>query len=154
MNKILAIIGTIILIGCASQRSTTTSKGGGDTRTKPAELLDDNTYLLTETTEDKTYGYKESNPVKVGGSKESSGPKNERRFLNALLGPNGEQVKYYRVGSCCPFKTPNGLVNNTGMLDRYRITWTASKDTLDIFINMYDAGDLKIPHGLTARKKN
>jgi hypothetical protein len=30
-----------------------------------------------------------------------------RRFLNALSGPNGEKIEYYRIGSCCPFETKN-----------------------------------------------
>lgn len=154
MNKLFLSIGLTILIGCASQKVGTTSTGRrGDTRTKPIEFLDDNTYRLTETSDDKSYAYNKSNPVKVGGSNESSGPKNERRFLNALLGPNGEEIKYFRAGSCCPFKTPNGLIGNSGMLDRYRVSWTGSSDTLDIYINMYDKGDLKIPLGLNAKKK-
>jgi hypothetical protein len=153
MNKILTSIGLIILIGCAAQKTTTSKEARGDTRTKPVEFLDDNTYLLVESTDDKTYGYEKSNAIKVGGSNESSGPKNERRFLNALLGPNGEEVKYFRAGSCCTFKTPNGPIDNSGMLDRYSIIWTGSKDTLIIFINMYDKGDLKIPVGLIAKKK-
>jgi hypothetical protein len=32
--------------------------------------------------------------VKVGGAMNSSGPINEKRFLNALLGPKGEKVEY------------------------------------------------------------
>jgi hypothetical protein len=154
MNKLLISIGLTILAGCAPQKMGTTSTGGrGDTRTKQVEFLDDNTYLITEVTDDKTYGYNKSNPVKVGGAKEDSGPKNERRFLNGLLGPNGEEIKYFRGGSCCSFKTPNGTFGNSGMLDRYRVTWVGSSDTLDIYINMYDKGDLKIPVGLTAKKK-
>jgi hypothetical protein len=39
------------------------------------------------------------------------------------------------------------------MLDVYRIYWTGGKDTLDIYINMYDKGDLQIPVGLTAKGK-
>ena len=145
----------MVLIGCASQKSTSTSKvGQGNTRTKPIELLDDNTYLLTEKADENNYGYGKSNPIKVGGVSENSGPKNERRFLNALLGPNGEEVQYYRAGSCCPFKTPHGFIDNSGMLDNYKVTWTGAKDTLDVFINMYDEGDLKIPAGLTAKKQN
>jgi hypothetical protein len=58
-----------------------------------------------------------------------------------------------RAGSCCPFKTPNGAFGGSGMLDRYRVTWASSSDTLDLYINMYDKGDLKIPLGLTGRKK-
>ncbi|MDX5347898.1 MAG: hypothetical protein LPJ89_02260 [Hymenobacteraceae bacterium] len=154
MNRILSLIVLITLAGCASQKAAkATEERIGDTRTKEVEFINDNTYLLNERADDKTYGYNPSNPIKVGGSEESSGPKNQRRFLNALLGPNGEQIKYYRAGSCCPFKTPNGLINNLGMLDRYRISWTGSQDTLDIFINMYDKGDLKIPVGLTAKKQ-
>lgn len=155
MNKLIIITGLTILIGCATQKTGTTAKSGrGDTRTKEIKLLNDNTYILTETTVDKSYGYDKSNPIKVGGSNESSGPKNERRFLNALLGPNGEDVTYFRAGSCCAFKTPNGLIDNTGMLDRYRLTWTGSSDTLNIYLNMYDKGDLMVPVGLTAKKGN
>lgn len=153
MTKILMTIGLLILAGCASQKTAKTATGGlGDTRTKEVKSLDDNTYLLTETTEDKSYGYDESNPVQVGGVSEGNGPKNERRFLNALLGPNGEEIEYFRAGSCCPFKTPNGMMENTGMLDRYKIIWSGATDTLDIFLNMYDKGDLKIPLGLTSKK--
>ncbi|MES2380340.1 MAG: 2-dehydro-3-deoxyphosphooctonate aldolase [Bacteroidota bacterium] len=152
MNKILIIIGLTILVGCASKKnSATSSVGQGDTRTKPVEFINENTFLLTEISEDKSYGFDKLNPIKVGG--EGGGPSNERKFLNALLGPNGEESKYFRAGSCCPFKTPNGLFDNMGLLDKYRVTWIGSKDTVTIFINMYDKGDLKIPVGLTAKKK-
>lgn len=156
MRSTLRMLPMILLIGCASRvatnSSTSTNKGKGDDRTKTVTLLDENTFLITDTTDDKTYGYDKTNPVKVGGSKESSGPKNERRYLNGLLGPNGEEIKYFRAGSCCAFKTPNGMIDNTGLLDRYRVFWKGSQDTLNIYINMYDKGDLKIPVGLTAKK--
>ena len=155
MNRTLTLLCALLVSGCATPKGAIASKqAGGDTRTNPVKSIDDNTYLLIELADDKSYGYKKENPVKVGGSSESSGPLNERRYLNALLGPNGEKVFYYRAGSCCPFKTPNGLIDNTGMLDQYRVSWSGSKDTLNIFINMYDKGDLKIPVGLTAKKKN
>ncbi|AWG22930.1 hypothetical protein FFWV33_16050 [Flavobacterium faecale] len=108
--------------------------------------------MLTESATDKTYGYTKENPIKVGGVKDKTGPKNERRFLNALFGPNDKMTTYFRAGSCCPFKSPNGFINNLGMLDRYRITEIGSKDTLDIFINMYDEGDLLVPQGLKAQQ--
>lgn len=152
MKTTVLTVGLIALLGCASPKNTGGSNTGkGDTRTRAVELLDNNTFLLTDRAADKSYAFERSNPVKVGGSSDSTGPANERRFLNALVGPNGEQVSYARAGSCCPFKTPHGLIDNTGMLDRFRITWTGSKDTLDIFINMYDKGDLYIPVGLNAR---
>ncbi|WP_210490291.1 hypothetical protein [Rufibacter aurantiacus] len=152
MRKILLMIGMVALTGCATQkRSTTAENSIGDTRTQTVESHDEDTYLLRETSSDKSYGYDRSNPIKVGGSLESSGPRNERRFLNALLGLNGEQVGYYRAGSCCGFKTPNGFMGE-GLLDKYRVYWEGGKDTLSIYINMYDKGDLKVPVGFTAKK--
>jgi len=154
MKKLLIPL-ILITISCFSQTKTTTNedKGVGDTRTKAVELLDNNTYLLTEQSDDKTYGFDKSNPIKVGGVKTNEGPANERRFLNALYGSGNKKMAYFRAGSCCPFKTPNGFYNNSGMLDRYRLTEIGSKDTLDIYINMYDTGDLKIPVGLKAKEK-
>ncbi len=155
MNKFILTYLTFILFGCSAIKSPTAkSNGEGDTRKVEVEFIDDNSYLLTETASDNTYGYKHTNPVKVGGIMESSGPKNERRFLNALVGPNGEKVTYFRDGSCCNFKTPNSAFNNMGLLDKYRVTYTGSTDTFDIYINMYDKGDLLIPVGFKARKKD
>lgn len=154
MNKLLLTSLAFILFGCSATKSTKiSSKILGDTRTVEVQFIDDNTFLLSETSTDKTYGYKHTNPVNVGGVKESSGPKNERRYLNALVGPNGEKVTYYRDGSCCNFKTPNGMFENMGVLDRYRVTWKGSTDTFDIYINMYDKGDLFIPLGFKAKTK-
>lgn len=148
MIRFFLVVAVALWLGCTSQKVLTS----GDTRTSPVSYIDDDTYLLVLTSEDPSYAYKPSNPVKVG-SRDGSGPQNERRFLNALLGPKREEIAYFRAGSCCPFKTPNGLIDNTGMLDRYRITWEGGKDTLDIYINMYDEGDLMIPAGLTAKTK-
>jgi hypothetical protein len=134
----------------ASSTASSEDKGEGDTRTKKVAMIDNYTYRLTETTTDETYGYKESNAVKVGGANESSGPLNERRFLNGLSGPNGETVEYYRQGSCCPFKSPNGFMGS-GLLDKYKVFYRGSKDTMTIYINMYDKGDLFVPVGFKAR---
>ncbi|HLT74854.1 MAG TPA: hypothetical protein VKZ68_07200 [Ohtaekwangia sp.] len=142
------IIALLFAAACASTKSNSSI---GHTRTRPVTMLNDNTYLLTEPARDATYGYDKKNPVKVG-SEGGSGPVNERRFLNALLGPNGESIWYARAGSCCQFKTPNGLFGDAGLLDIYRVTWQGSKDTVSIYINMYDKGDLYIPAGFTARR--
>ena len=114
-------------------------------------LLDNQTFLLTEISTDKTYGISEKNPIKVGGVDKLEGPLNERRFLNALAGPNGEKVSYYRAGSCCPVKSKNGFMG-MAMLDNYRVTWEGSTDTVSIYINMYDSGELKAPVGFTIKQ--
>ena len=116
-------------------------------------LLDNDTFVVTEISTDKSYGLSEKNPVEVGGANESSGPKNERRYLNALTGPNREQVSYFRSGSCCPVKSSNGFLG-TAMLDNYRVTWEGSKDTVSIYINIYDSSKIKAPFGFGVVKNS
>lgn len=108
-------------------------------------------FHLHDQSSDKTYGFSESNPIKVGGSRESIGPKNERRFLSALKGPNGEKVRFYREASCCLFETPNVEKGMKGSLDIYKVYWEGITDTLEIYINMYDKDNLMIPVGLTSK---
>lgn len=115
-------------------------------------LLNDQTFKLKQVSKAPTYGYSQKNPIKVGGAKEGVGPLNQRRFLNALSGPNGEPVTYYRAGSCCFTKSKNALFGNKILLDVYRVTYVGSSDTVDLFINLYDADKLKAPKGFKIAK--
>lgn len=138
MIKYLIFIGlSLLILSCVSTVKT--------------PLLDYNTFLLTEISTDSTYGFSNKNPIEVGGVDQKVGPLNERRFLNALSGPNGEKVTYYRAGNCCPIASKNGF-NGVAILDNYRVTWEGSKDTVSIYINMYDYGELKAPVGFTIKK--
>ena len=120
---------------------------------KAPKLKDNKTFELTEISTDPTYGLSQKNPVQVGGVDKSEGPINERRFLNALAGPNGEEVSYRRAGSCCPTESKNDPFGfGSVMLDNYRVTWKGSKDTVSIYMNMYDYGSLKAPVGFTIKK--
>lgn len=93
---------------------------------------------------DKTYGYTEKNPIKVGGGE--NGPANERKYLNSLTGPNGEKVSYNRDGSCCAFSTKNSPFGK-GLLDVYTVTYEGKKDSVTLYLNMYDEAKLKAPVG-------
>lgn len=105
-------------------------------------------FLLTEISDDETYGYSQKNAVKVGGVDKSQGPLNERRYLNALTGPDGEPVWYYRTGSCCPVESDSDYtLTGMAMLDVYRVTWEGKGDTVNLYINMYDYGEMKAPKG-------
>lgn len=136
MKHLIYLGITLVFLSCST---TKTGK-------KQPKLLDDQTFLLTEISNDPTYGLSNKNPVQTG-----DGPVSERRFLNALAGPNGERISYSRAGSCCPVKSKNGLMG-MAMLDNYRVTWEGSKDTVSIYINMYDYAELKAPSGFTIRK--
>lgn len=141
--KNLIYIGIVILVlGCSTPNQAVKTT-----------LKNSQTFELTEISTDPTYGLSAKNPVQVGGVDKNEGPTNERRFLNALAGPNGEEVTYFRAGSCCPIKSksdPFGL--GSVMLDNYRVTWKGAKDTVSIYINMYDYGQLKAPVGFTIKK--
>ena len=89
---------------------------------QPPALIDHDTYRLTAIADNPLYGYSETHPILVGGGEIMEGPLNERRVLNALLGPKGETVDYHRTGS---FKA-YGIVNaesSTAMLDKYEVSW-------------------------------
>lgn len=142
-------MGRIIYIGILGLvTSCSTTKQAVKTN-----LRDDRTFELTEISIDPTYGLSENNPIQVGGVDKGEGPLNERRFLNALAGPNGEEVTYFRAGSCCPTKSKKDPLGfGSVLLDNYRVTWKGSEDTVSIYINMYDQGKLKAPVGFTIKK--
>ncbi|MFD2517612.1 2-dehydro-3-deoxyphosphooctonate aldolase [Salinimicrobium flavum] len=140
----ITLLGVLfIFTSCGTTKETAIAQ--------PQILRDYNTFLITEISNDKTYGLTPENPVEVGGVKDSEGPLNERRYLNALTGPNGEKISYFRAGSCCPVNSENGFMGKA-MLDNYRVSWENSKDTVSIFINMYDSGKLKAPFGFGLKK--
>lgn len=141
---LLSVVLALALLSCGPSKQAGSKGGNG-------RLLDENTFLLTEVSDDETYGYTQENPVKVGGVKDSEGPKNQRRFLNALAGPAGEKVTYFRKGSCCMFKTKNGLMGS-GLLDRYEVTIEGQEKPVIIYINLYDFGKMKAPKGFTIKK--
>lgn len=111
------------------------------------EYLNDYIMKLDEVSTDDTYGYTEKNPIKVGGM--ATRASNELKFLNALQGPNGEKIKFNRLGSCCSFKTKNALIGKTGLLDKYEITYAGLDKPTILYINAYDFESPMCPKGLT-----
>lgn len=104
---------------------------------------------LGKTATDPAYGYSDKEPVQVGGGF-GEGGHNVYRFLNALLGPAGQEVHYTRVGTCCPFKTPNAIIGDEGILEVYEITYEGG-EARRLYFDWYDKGELLVPKGLTAR---
>ncbi|MGK0379769.1 MAG: hypothetical protein ACJA1Z_003597 [Patiriisocius sp.] len=136
-NTILITAMLFCLLACSSTKNI--SKNHKHT------FIDDNTFKIAEISTDPSYGLSPKNPIEVGNI--GSGPKNERRYLNALSGPNGEPISYFRLGSCCAIKSDKAIYGKTVLLDNYGVTWEGADDTISIYINMYDAGELKAPQG-------
>jgi hypothetical protein len=140
----------LLLVACKSVEKAGGKAGYGSPQVKQ-ELVDDQMFLIKEYAADKKYGYTVKSPIMVGGGT-TEGPKNERRFLNALEGPNGEKVYHQRLGSCCSFYTKNGSYRNIGLLDKYEVTYEGLETPIILYINMYDSDVLKVPVGFTLKK--
>ena len=99
---------------------------------------------------DKTYGYSESNPVRVG--RLNGGPRAAELFLSSLRGPEGQPIKFKRLGSCCFFETPNAWVGGEAPLDTYEVRYKGLKEPLILYVDMYDYEQPSVPVGLTSSK--
>ena len=125
--------------------SISESKGAPYGRSDSAEPY----MTLARVATDPTYGYTKQNPVKLAGASFRDGPNREAAYLNGLRGPAGQHVEYERLGSCCPFETPNGPLG--GMLDAFRLTYEGQAEPITLYLNFYDPGEPLVPVGLTAR---
>lgn len=130
------------------------SRTSSDGKGYPSGRSDEEPYIHLETiASDEQYGRSPANPVKVGGLVKSgvtSGSAKEKVFLNSLRGPEGQIIEYERLGSCCPFETPNSPWG-TGLLDVFAVTWQGLEEPVMLYLNMYDAGELMVPQGFTPR---
>jgi hypothetical protein len=94
-------------------------------------------------------GYASGNAIRVGGGMEQ-GEHNQHAYLNALRGPGGERVTWYRLGSCCEFQTPNGIEGKAGRLDAYEVTYPGLPHPVVLYINLYDPPQgSAVPQGFT-----
>lgn len=154
MKPVLYTIFVLLIVACGSQKPTLASdKAATLSDGKHAQILaNEFAFLIKKTTTDKTYGYEPTNAIKVGGVSDGEGPINERRFLNALAGPNGELLSYVRLGSCCPQPSKNATFGDMAVLDNYKIWFEGRTDTLNLYINMYDSEELFIPVGFSTRE--
>lgn len=106
---------------------------------------------LSQAARDGRYGYSAAVPVPVGGGLDE-GAERTYRFLNALRGPDGTPIKYSRVGTCCPFRTPRSPFGGEAVLEVYQITIVERGETKRLYFDWYDEGDVLIPLGLTAAR--
>lgn len=113
---------------------------------KSKQVLDNKVTVLKEI-EAFEYGYTPENPIKVGGVKTHEGPINEREYLYSLTDLTGNDISFYRIGSCCHFETPNAFLNGIGLLDKYAVYVKGQQDTVVLYLNMYDDDKLLAPRG-------
>ena len=101
---------------------------------------------------DPDYGRSETNAIKLG-SPESADPmlegrRNRTYYLLSLRGPNGERVRYTRLGSCCAQPGPHGH-RGREMLDIFQVTYRGLDEPIDLYLNVYSFDEPEVPLGFT-----
>lgn len=114
------------------------------TRVKGQEFYDDGSMKLFEVSTDNKYGYESNSNTSIKVGKIG----NEQAYLSALRGPNGEKVKFNRIGSCCKFESKSAIFGS-GLLDKYEVKYKGLKEPVILYINGYDFETPKAPAGFT-----
>ncbi len=96
---------------------------------QPCAVSDDPTYALTP-----------ENPAQLGGGALYVAAR-EQRYLNALRGPDGQTIRYKRIGSMMQSKT------NMTILDRYEVTWDGLDKPIAMFLDVYHYWEPRAPKG-------
>lgn len=150
-NSIIPVlIGLSLLTSCVSTKNTI--KNIDDNAPIPM-LKGNDRFIITEQSSDPKYGLHKDYPINVFYRSTFNDSINPKRFLNALAGPNGDNIVYKRLESCCPFPTKKSDIG-AGFLDVYEITWEGCKKPITLYFNIYEKGILMIPVGLTAKKED
>jgi hypothetical protein len=108
------------------------------------EFYEDGSMKLGEVSTDKKYGYETNHKTSIQVGK----IQNQQAYLKALRGPNGQDVQFRRIGSCCPFDTKSSAFGK-GFLDKYEVFYAGLSQPIVLYLNGYDFDDPKTPVGFT-----
>ena len=89
---------------------------------------------------DEHYGYSKEHAVQVGGSP-LYGASRQRKYLDALRGPEGQKIQYKRTGQ---FRAPDGTI-----LDGYELTYEGLEKPVTLFLDWYHYNPQMAPRGFT-----
>jgi hypothetical protein len=149
MKKIIFFIFILITsVSCISTKSTLQNV---DDNAPILQLSRNNTFVITEYSKDAKYGYDKDYPVNIFYRNTKDQSINQGRFLHALAGPNGENITFKKLESCCPFPNKRSEMG-AGFLDVYDITWEGQKKPIILYVNIYEKGVLMVPVGFSLKK--
>lgn len=149
-NKIKSLLLASVILVFSSCISTKSTLKNVDDNAPIPTLTKDNTFLINAYSKDKKYGYDKDYPINVFYKNTKDENLNARRFLDALSGPKGEKIKYTKLESCCPFPSKKATVG-AGFLDIYEISWEGQKESIKLYVNIYEKGYLLVPIGLSIK---
>jgi hypothetical protein len=152
-----AVATYVLLASCSSTTknaqpavlSSTSSSAGGAVITDEMIGRRRGEMKLSQSSTDPLYAFSERAPVLIGGGF-ASGSDRTYKYLNSLRSSNGELVKYDRIGTCCPFKSPNSPFGGEALLEVYQLSIPGVGAPKRLYFNWYETGDVLIPVGLSA----
>jgi hypothetical protein len=109
---------------------------------------------------DSSYGYSAENPIKLKKGNQEKSIANSYNFLAGLKTSDGQSLTLLsRAATRDPkYKEPAIKINNRytgmplngklGLLDKYTFLTSTSKDTIKVYIDIYNKGTLLMPIGL------
>ena len=110
----------------------------------------------TQTTEDPTYGYSINNPIKIGYYSVPKSIEASHKYISLLRTEEGKSLRLIMSGTTM---APEGIQKKSipmrfgsniksGMLDFYMLVVEGTEDTLKLYFDAYQKGDLAVPVGL------
>ncbi|MBU2986650.1 hypothetical protein KO528_14900 [Saccharophagus degradans] len=130
----------------------TSDKGIPNGTSLASEYLD-----WLEPTDDPLYGFIPEKPILIGGYLEGRGGTWTAQYFSSILGPNGEQSKFERVGTCCAFRLEDKRLldagRSAGLLDVYELVIPSTGMSKKVYVSIYEEGDIYILNGYTGRSK-
>jgi hypothetical protein len=130
---------TVGVWGNAYMRSENRGREALQSVLESVTFLDSTSSSTCRESIDTDYGYSKDNPIRVGGGA-FEGPRRERLYLDNLLGPNGEEISYERLGS---------MEHNDAILDEYRLSYPGMASSIVLYLDEYRFSAPLAPFGLT-----
>lgn len=133
MIRILAIamlcVGAQVYVGAKQAAQTTAAPQDGRTPTTCAEAADPD------------YGLTAQKAVRIGGGALYMAAR-QRRYLEALRGPEGQEIAFRRTGT-------TATETNGTPIDMWEITWPGQNKPVTLYLFAYLYGEPKVPKGFT-----
>ncbi|SKC47711.1 hypothetical protein [Ohtaekwangia koreensis] len=151
VNSSILIILIVVIASCKSEKLHWTTKQKNTLESIP-EI--DSILVLEGVSKSSKYGYTPEAPITLGVRNQYVSVTYPEKYLNSLTGPQGEQVLYERVKSCCFFKTANSdaAYQNVGVLEIYEVSYEGLKTPKLLYLNFFDEGKAFAPQGFLPKK--
>lgn len=143
-NRIfLAVSFAILFASCISTKSTLQNV---DDSVSNLVVSKGGFFVITEFASDNRYGYDKDYPINIFYQSTKNDSINQKRFFNALTGPQGEKLFYEKVGVCCPFPSKKSA-SGAALLDIYEVKWLGQQRPVTLYLNIYEKSTLMVPKG-------